>query len=91
MGASASGPCWVIDWGHDQSNCQFPRILPQDQDGVQWIIRLDSFLLVQDLYAGLKKIVTIEDRIVRLADDVKRLQLDLVGHGERPADLPDSS
>jgi hypothetical protein len=30
--------------------------------------------LVQDLYAGLKRIVTIEDRIVRLADDVKRLQ-----------------
>ncbi len=43
--------------------------------------------LVQDLYAGLKKIVTIEDRIVRLADDVKRLQLDVVGHGERLARL----
>jgi len=43
--------------------------------------------LVQELYAGLKKIVTIEDRIVRLADDVKRLQLDVVGHGERLARL----
>ena len=43
--------------------------------------------LVQDLYAGLKKIVTIEDRIVRLADDVKRLQLDVAGHGERLARL----
>jgi hypothetical protein len=43
--------------------------------------------LVQDLYAGLKRIVTIEDRIVRLADDVQRLQLDVVGHGERLARL----
>jgi len=43
--------------------------------------------LVQDLYAGLRKIVTIEDRIVRLADDVKRLQLDVAGHGERLARL----
>ena len=43
--------------------------------------------LVQELYAGLKKIVTIEDRIVRLADDVKPLQLDVAGHGERLARL----
>jgi hypothetical protein len=43
--------------------------------------------LVQDLYAGLKRILTIEDRIVRLADDVKRLQLDVAGHGERLARL----
>jgi hypothetical protein len=43
--------------------------------------------LAQDLYSGLKKIVTIEDRIVRLADDVKRLQLDVSGHGERLARL----
>ena len=31
--------------------------------------------------------VTIEDRIVRLADDVKRLQLDVASHGERLARL----
>jgi len=31
--------------------------------------------------------VTIEDRIVRLADDVKRLRLDIAGHGERLARL----
>ncbi len=43
--------------------------------------------LVQDLYAGLRKIVTIEGQIVRLADDVKRLQLDVAGHGERLARL----
>jgi len=43
--------------------------------------------LVQDLYAGLKRIVTIEDRIVRLADDAKRLQLDVASHGERLARL----
>jgi len=43
--------------------------------------------LVQDLYAGLRKTVTIEDRIVRLADDVRRLQLDVSGQGERLARL----
>ena len=43
--------------------------------------------LVQDILAGLARIVTIEDRIVRLADDVKRLQLDVAGHGERLARL----
>ena len=43
--------------------------------------------LVQDLFAGLKRIITIEDRIVRLADDVKRLQLDVAGRGERLARL----
>jgi predicted nucleic acid-binding Zn-ribbon protein len=43
--------------------------------------------LVQDLYAGLKRIVTIEDRIVQVADNVKRLQLDVAGHGERLARL----
>ena len=43
--------------------------------------------LVQELYAGLRKIVTIEDRIVRLADDMKRLQLDVASHGERLARL----
>jgi len=43
--------------------------------------------LVQDLYAGLKRIVTLEDRIVQLADDVKRLQLDVAAHGERLARL----
>jgi len=43
--------------------------------------------LVQDILAGLTRIVTIEDRIVRLADDVRRLQLDVAGHGERLARL----
>jgi hypothetical protein len=43
--------------------------------------------LVQDILAGLARIVTIEDRIVRLADDVKRLQLDVASHGERLARL----
>ena len=43
--------------------------------------------LVQDLYAGLRKIVTIEDRIVRLADDLRRLKPDVFGHGERLARL----
>ena len=43
--------------------------------------------LVQDLYAGLKRIVTIEDRIAQVADNVKRLQLDVAGHGERLARL----
>ena len=43
--------------------------------------------LIQDLYAGLRKIVTVEDRIVRLADDMKRLQLDVASHGERLARL----
>jgi hypothetical protein len=43
--------------------------------------------LVQDILAGLTRIVTIEDRISRLADDVKRLQVDVAGHGERLARL----
>ncbi|HXX23121.1 MAG TPA: hypothetical protein VEO19_08220 [Terriglobia bacterium] len=43
--------------------------------------------LVQDLYAGLKRIITIEDRIVQVADDVKRIQLDVASHGERLARL----
>ena len=43
--------------------------------------------LVEDILAGLGRIVTIEDRIVRLADDVRRLQLDVAGHGERLARL----
>jgi ubiquinone biosynthesis protein UbiJ len=43
--------------------------------------------LVQDILAGLTRMVTIEDRISRLADDVKRLQLDVAGHGERLARL----
>lgn len=43
--------------------------------------------LAQDIYAGLKKIISIEDRIVRIADDVKRLQIDVAGHGERLARL----
>jgi hypothetical protein len=43
--------------------------------------------LVQDILAGLARIVTIEDRISRLADDVKRLQLDVTGNGERLARL----
>ena len=43
--------------------------------------------LVQDFYAGLKRIVTIEDRIVQVADNVKRLQLDVAAHGERLARL----
>jgi hypothetical protein len=43
--------------------------------------------LVQDILAGLARIVTIEDRIVRLADDVRRLQLDVAGHLERLARL----
>jgi ubiquinone biosynthesis protein UbiJ len=43
--------------------------------------------LVQDILAGLARIVTIEDRISRLADDVKRLQLDVASHGERLARL----
>jgi hypothetical protein len=43
--------------------------------------------LVQDILAGLARIVTVEDRIVRLADDVKRLQLDVVSHRERLARL----
>lgn len=43
--------------------------------------------LVQDLYTGLKRIITIEDRIVQVADYVKRLQLDVAGHGERLARL----
>jgi len=43
--------------------------------------------LVQDILAGLARIVTVEDRIVRLADDAKRLQLDVASHGERLARL----
>ncbi len=43
--------------------------------------------LAQDIYTGLKKIISIEDRIVRIADDVKRLQVDVAGHGERLARL----
>ena len=43
--------------------------------------------LVQDILAGLTRMVTIEDRISRLADEVKRLQLDVAGHGERLARL----
>jgi archaellum component FlaC len=43
--------------------------------------------LVEDIFAGLKRIVTMEDRIVRIADDLKRLQIEVAGHGERLARL----
>ena len=41
--------------------------------------------LVQDLYTGLKRIIAIEDRVVRLPGDMKRLRLVVPGHGERLA------
>ncbi len=43
--------------------------------------------LAQDIYAGLKKIISIEDRIGRIADDLRRLQIDVAAHGERLARL----
>ena len=43
--------------------------------------------LVQDILAGLKRIIMIEDRIMQLAEDAKRLQLDVASHGERLARL----
>ncbi len=43
--------------------------------------------LVEDLYGAFKRIVSIEDRIVRLSEDVKRLQLDVADQGQRLARL----
>jgi predicted nucleic acid-binding Zn-ribbon protein len=43
--------------------------------------------LVEDIYSAFKKIVSVEDRLVRLTDDLKRLQMDVADHGERLARL----
>ena len=43
--------------------------------------------LVEDIYGAFKKIISIEDRIARLSDDMRRLQLDVIEHGERLARL----
>jgi len=39
--------------------------------------------LVEDIYATFRKIVSVEDRITRLSDDLRRLQTDVSDHAQR--------
>lgn len=43
--------------------------------------------VASDLYAAFKKIVSVEDRIIRLTDELKRLQTDVTHHETRLARL----
>jgi hypothetical protein len=43
--------------------------------------------LAQDLYAAFKKVVSIEDLVSRMSDEVKQIRLDVQDHAERLARL----
>ncbi len=43
--------------------------------------------LAREIYVALKKIISIEDRLIQLSDEVKLLRLDVKAHGERLARL----
>ena len=46
-----------------------------------------SSSVAKDIYDGLKKILTVEDRIAQLAESVKQAHVVLQGHAERLARL----
>ena len=46
-----------------------------------------SSSVAKDIYDGLKKIITVEDRISQLAESVKQAHMVLQGHAERLARL----
>ncbi len=46
-----------------------------------------SSSIAKDIYEGLKKIITIEDRMSHLAESVKRADVVLQNHAERLARL----
>ena len=50
------------------------------------LLRVELRRIIKPISAGIFR-PRKEDRIVRLADDVKRLQLDVASHGERLARL----
>jgi hypothetical protein len=60
--------------------------MPSPTRGKPWR-RLMSSSVAKDIYEGLKKIITVEDRIVQLTDSVKRADVLLQNHAERLARL----
>lgn len=46
-----------------------------------------SSSVAKDIYEGLKKIITVEDRIAQLTDSIKRDDVVLQNHAERLARL----
>ncbi len=46
-----------------------------------------SSSVAKDIYEGLKKIITVEDRIVQLTESVKHADIVLQNHAERLARL----